>query len=334
MCGFIAQLVEQGTGNAEVTGSNPVEALIFFRFVLSNCLNRKIYCDDHSSLSSTTAVQKWIISYIILHNKWMLPALHCIYSAFIRASDRSRKKVKFCWIFRDKIAEKLANFAGIFGANLAGKLSVKKQQILWLFSGQISLEIDRFCADQTSVFNVFLTEVIICSFNNNTLQKWNNSKAFNIMASAQFFATYSIPGSLHVSVTKFWRKFAILQQVNCNTPSSWDRFQNCCTDMYLIRCLGNFAVFCVFLWILQDFADLPEFHGSATVRNIRSPDLLWLSTQILRLPHAWVSVTFGVHFMGLPGLQGVRTLKLFFCFVLTSLFSFFHFTCDLNKFLH
>ena len=63
MCGFIAQLVEQRTGNAEVTGSNPVEALIFFRLLLSNCLNLKIYCDDHSSLSSTTAIQKWIISY-------------------------------------------------------------------------------------------------------------------------------------------------------------------------------------------------------------------------------------------------------------------------------
>ena len=35
----------------------------FFRLLLSNCLNWKIYCDDHSSLSSTTAVQKWIISY-------------------------------------------------------------------------------------------------------------------------------------------------------------------------------------------------------------------------------------------------------------------------------
>ena len=58
MCGFIAQLVEQRTGNAEVTGSNHVEALIFFRLLLSNCLNWKIYCDDHSSLSSTTAVQK------------------------------------------------------------------------------------------------------------------------------------------------------------------------------------------------------------------------------------------------------------------------------------
>ena len=39
------------TGVAEVTGSNPVEALIFFRLLLSNCLNWKIYCDDHSSLS-------------------------------------------------------------------------------------------------------------------------------------------------------------------------------------------------------------------------------------------------------------------------------------------
>ena len=34
-----------------------------------------------------------------------------------------------------------------------------------------SLEIDRFCTDQTSILNVFLTEVIICSLNNNTLQK-------------------------------------------------------------------------------------------------------------------------------------------------------------------
>ena len=52
MCGFVAQLVEQRTGNEEVTGSNPVEALIFFfRLLPSNCLNWKIHCDDHSSLS-------------------------------------------------------------------------------------------------------------------------------------------------------------------------------------------------------------------------------------------------------------------------------------------
>ena len=51
MCGFIAQLVERRTGITEVMGSNPVEDLIFFRLLLSNCLNWKIYCDDHTSLS-------------------------------------------------------------------------------------------------------------------------------------------------------------------------------------------------------------------------------------------------------------------------------------------
>ena len=79
------------------------------------------------------------------------------------------KKVKFCGIFGDKIVEKSVDFAGIFRVNLAGKQSVNKRRILWLFSGQIWQEIDRFCTDQTSVFNVFLTEDIISSFNNNTL---------------------------------------------------------------------------------------------------------------------------------------------------------------------
>ena len=64
MCGFIAQLVEHRTGIAEVTGSNPVEALTFFRLLLSNCLNWKIYCDDNSSLWSTTAVQIYELFHI------------------------------------------------------------------------------------------------------------------------------------------------------------------------------------------------------------------------------------------------------------------------------
>ena len=34
MCGFIAQLVEHHTSIAEVTGWNPVEALIFFFWLL------------------------------------------------------------------------------------------------------------------------------------------------------------------------------------------------------------------------------------------------------------------------------------------------------------
>ena len=61
MCGFIAQLVEHRTGIAEVTGSNPVEALIFFRLLHSNCLNwkftakityhlQKIYCKRPSNI--------------------------------------------------------------------------------------------------------------------------------------------------------------------------------------------------------------------------------------------------------------------------------------------
>ena len=41
MCGFTAQFVEHRTGIAEVTGSNPVEALIFFRLLPLNCLNWK-----------------------------------------------------------------------------------------------------------------------------------------------------------------------------------------------------------------------------------------------------------------------------------------------------
>ena len=48
MCGFIAQLVEHGTGIAEVMGSNPVEALIFSGFVfqllkLENLLRRSLF---------------------------------------------------------------------------------------------------------------------------------------------------------------------------------------------------------------------------------------------------------------------------------------------------
>ena len=46
---------------------------LLVKFIWNDCLNWKIYCDDHSSLSSTNAVQIWIISYklhiISLHGK-------------------------------------------------------------------------------------------------------------------------------------------------------------------------------------------------------------------------------------------------------------------------
>ena len=101
-------------------------------------------------------------------------------------------------------------------------------------SRQISLEIDQFCADQTSIFNVFLTEVIICSFNNKTLKKWTNGKAFNIRL-VPSFSQLNLPlvvsgYCLHASVTKFQDKFASLEQVN--SPYRWNKFKICCTDMY------------------------------------------------------------------------------------------------------
>jgi len=42
-CVATAQLIDDRTGVAEATGSNPVEALIFCRPPPSNCLNWKIY---------------------------------------------------------------------------------------------------------------------------------------------------------------------------------------------------------------------------------------------------------------------------------------------------
>ena len=41
--------------------------------------------------------------------------------------------------------------------------------------------------------------------------------------------------------------------------------------MYLEIFLADFAVFRVFWGISRDFAEMPEFRGSATARNIRSP---------------------------------------------------------------
>ena len=73
--------------------------------------------------------------------------------------------------FWGQIRGKIGQFHGKFQGKLHNKQSVKKWPILGLFSRQISLENDRFCAEQTSVFSIFLTEVIICSFHNNMLKK-------------------------------------------------------------------------------------------------------------------------------------------------------------------
>ena len=79
MCSFIAQLVEHRTGIAEVTGSNPVEALIFFRLLLSNCLNWKftamITLHFKSFLILISRNRVWPGNYLY-HHIHFLPSKH------------------------------------------------------------------------------------------------------------------------------------------------------------------------------------------------------------------------------------------------------------------
>ena len=65
-CSFIAQLVEHRTGNAEVTGSNPVAEALIFQASSFQLPVLEIYCGDHFSLSSTPAVQIWIFAYFFM----------------------------------------------------------------------------------------------------------------------------------------------------------------------------------------------------------------------------------------------------------------------------
>ena len=53
--------------------------------------------------------------------------------------------------------------------------------------------------------------------------------------------------------------------------------------MYLEIFLADFAVFRVFWGISRDFAEIPEFRGSMTARNIRSPVIM--SAILLYLLH-------------------------------------------------
>ena len=57
--------------------------------------------------------------------------------------------------FQGQIRRKIGRFRGSFRGKLHQKAIGKKRPILWLFSRQISLEIDQFCADQTSIFLFF-----------------------------------------------------------------------------------------------------------------------------------------------------------------------------------
>ena len=88
-------------------------------------------------------------------------------------------------------------------------------------------------------------------------------------------------------MTKFQGKLASLQQVS--NPNSQDNFQICCADLYLVRFLANFVGFRVFF---VNFADLLEFHGSATARNIRRPVKTIKIMTILTIFYAYCNRSF------------------------------------------
>ena len=78
MCGFIAQMVEHRTGIAEVTGANPVEALLFLASSFQ-LLKLEIYGDDHSLLSSTAACStnmNYFIYINLTYNYLLFSPLH------------------------------------------------------------------------------------------------------------------------------------------------------------------------------------------------------------------------------------------------------------------
>ena len=60
---------------------------------------------------------------------------------------------------------------GNFGGKLHQETISKKQPISLDFFWANFVKITQFCVDMTSVVNVFLTGIIICSFNNSSLQK-------------------------------------------------------------------------------------------------------------------------------------------------------------------
>ena len=89
----------------------------------------------------------------------------------------SRKNVKFRRIFRGKFLEKSADFTGNFGGKPRHETISKKQPISLDFGGEISLKSINFASIWPALFNVFLTGIIICSFNNSSLEKWTNAEA-------------------------------------------------------------------------------------------------------------------------------------------------------------
>ena len=101
MCGFIAQLVEQRTGNAEVTGSNPVEALILFRLLLV------LYM---SGLLTGRGRKSQILTDFWGQISWKNRPISREFSGANFTKKRSVKNSRFCGYFQGKFRQKSIGF--------------------------------------------------------------------------------------------------------------------------------------------------------------------------------------------------------------------------------
>ena len=83
------------------------QSLIFFRLLLSNCLNWKIYCDDPSSLSSRTAVQNELLLHIsMLSGAFIVDIISfCLFLCCLEG-----QKACSCYTFEGEMADKMLNW--------------------------------------------------------------------------------------------------------------------------------------------------------------------------------------------------------------------------------
>ena len=99
----------------------------------------------------------------------------------------------------------------------------------------------------------FLTEIIICYFNNKVLEKWANEKVLTSwlyqFSQHKNLCLIVLGCCLLIVVMKFEDNFASLRQLN--SPNSREKFQICCIDVYWTRFLANLVGVCRFTRILQ-----------------------------------------------------------------------------------
>ena len=112
----------------------------------------------------------------------------------------------------------------ISGGNFAKKQSVKNSRFRWVLFWQISPKSINFASIWPALFNVFLTGIIICSFNNSSLEKWANAKAIIIMVIVPSFSQRSWKYFWRISrYFTFFGEFRAISQKYLNFAGPWLR---------------------------------------------------------------------------------------------------------------